>query len=193
MNNIEIYKPIKGFENYEVSNLGNVVSLNYNHSNVNKILKPNITHNGYLQVPLYKDGKVKVLKIHRLVADTFLLNPLNLPFVNHIDENKTNNRVDNLEWCTHIYNCNYGTRNSRISKSQKGVSRPKSKETIEKLKKPNIKRRVPIIQLTLDGEYIREWDSAKSASIHLGVNGSHISSCLKGKRNNAYGYKWKYA
>lgn len=120
----EIWKDIPNFENlYQVSNLGNVKSLEKyvnsaikNNSKVKRkeqILKQ-YSKRGYLQVSLIKNHKRYYFNVHRLVAITFLPNPDNLPQVNHKDENTMNNNVDNLEWCTAKYNCNYGTRNKKI-------------------------------------------------------------------------------
>lgn len=104
----EQWKDIYGFEGlYKISNYGNVKSLNYNHTRKERILKPFTNPDGYLLVDLCKDGKEKYEKIHRLVAQEFLPNPDNLPMVNHKDENKQNNNVDNLEWCNNQYNCEY--------------------------------------------------------------------------------------
>ena len=101
----EIWKPIKGWEGlYEVSNLGNVKSF---HKGKELILKPRKKPNGYLQVILQDNGIKKCVHIHRLVAQAFIPNPDNLPTVNHIDENKENNRVDNLEWMTTKDNTTY--------------------------------------------------------------------------------------
>lgn len=112
---IEIWKDITGYEGlYQVSNLGRVKSTQYFHGTNERILKPISTHNGYFRVHLRKDGKLKTFKIHRLVAEAFIPNPDNLPQINHKDEDKTNNRVDNLEWCSARYNCNYGGRNELI-------------------------------------------------------------------------------
>ena len=91
--------------------------------------------NGYLRTHLDKDGERKFYSIHRLVAQTFLDNPNNYPCVNHKNENPADNRLDNLEWCTHAYNSNYGTRNQRLSKSRMGHK--VSKETREKLSRIN--------------------------------------------------------
>lgn len=105
---MEVYKQIIGYEGlYEVSNLGNVKSLNYLHTGQEKLLSPGIYTNGYLYVVLSKNGEVKQYLIHRLVAQAFLPNPNNYPQVNHKDENKLNNNVENLEWCTAQYNNEY--------------------------------------------------------------------------------------
>ena len=100
-NEMETWKAIKGYPNYEVSNLGNVRNKKGN------VLKPEETERGYLRVNLFNNGKVKHHKIHRLVASTFIPNENNFPQINHKDENKKNNKVDNLEWCTNWYNSHY--------------------------------------------------------------------------------------
>ena len=107
---IEEWRDIKGYEGkYQVSNLGRVKSLNYNHTKKEKILSDYPNTYGYLYVNLYKNGKGKPFYIHKLVAQAFIDNPNNYREINHKDENKQNNRVENLEWCNRKYNCNYGT------------------------------------------------------------------------------------
>ena len=112
MTESEVWKLIEGYE-YMVSNLGRVKSLEridyLGHHRKEKILKPGKTADGYLQVGLWKDGKRKSYHIHRLVANAFIPNPNNLPEVNHIDEDKTNNKVENLEWCNKTYNKRYSS------------------------------------------------------------------------------------
>ena len=104
------------YENYQVSNFGQILSLNFHRSGKPKLLKTGKNKKGYLMVDFSKNGKRKTFLVHRLVAEAFLPNLDNLPCVNHKDEIITNNRVDNLEWCTYEENNNYGTRNERISK-----------------------------------------------------------------------------
>ena len=105
---MEVYKQIIGYEGlYEVSNLGNVKSLNYLHTGQEKLLSPAFDKDGYLLVVLSKNGEKKTCKVHRLVAQAFLPNPNNYPEINHKDENKLNNSVNNLEWCTAQYNHDY--------------------------------------------------------------------------------------
>ena len=121
---MEEWKAIAGYEGlYEVSNLGRIKSLSRidsrGYKRNEKILKLNKDSGGYLKVSLYKNGKPKQYNVHRLVAIAFIPNPDNLPEVNHKDENRINNYVDNLEWCNRKYNCNYGARNSKISEYQK--------------------------------------------------------------------------
>lgn len=105
-------KQIQDYPNYAIDEEGNVWSLR-----TGKRLKPCFNSKGYHRVNLYKNGKRKWAANHRLVAEAFIPNPDNLPQINHIDENKTNNKVDNLEWCDGNYNLNYGTRLERIGKS----------------------------------------------------------------------------
>ena len=125
----EEWRTIKDYEGlYEISNMGRVKSLpkcaftsnpyftGYRHTK-EKILKGGTTKLGYKTVTLRKNGKGKFIYIHRLVAEAFIPNPNDLPEVNHKDENPANNCVDNLEWCTHIYNGNYGTVKKRCGNS----------------------------------------------------------------------------
>lgn len=101
----EVFKPVVGYENlYEVSNLGNVKSLNYNRSGKPKVLKSISSSSGYLQVRLYINGKGKKILVHRLVAQAFLDNPENYPCIDHVNAIKHDNRVENLRWCTHEMN-----------------------------------------------------------------------------------------
>lgn len=177
MIDIEIWKDIKDYEGlYQVSNWGRVKSLgNGGTHKTSRILKSEKNTRGYLQVQLSKNGKRKWFFIHRLVAEVFLENPENLPQVNHIDEDKTNNRVENLEWCEHKYNMNYGTRNERISKTK--INGKKSKK---------------VLQFTLDGEFIREWPSTKEIERQLGFDNSAVCRCCNGKQKSAYGFRWCY-
>ena len=110
---MEEWKEIPGYEGlYEVSNMGNVRNVRRN-----KLLRLSKTNNRYIRVSLCKNGIKTGLTVHRLVTEAFLPNPDNLPEVNHKDEDKTNNRVENLEWCDHKYNMNYGTRNIRAKET----------------------------------------------------------------------------
>lgn len=171
MNTInEIWKPVKDYPNYQISNLGRVKSLNYNRSGEEKILKSCTNDYGYYQVSLSRNGKNKTCKIHRLVAEAFIPNPNNLPQVNHKDEDKNNNTPNNLEWCTAKYNSNYGKRITRMKDKLKRV----------------------ILQFTKDGKLIKKWDSIIDVQNELGIKQSNICKCLNGKINSIGGYKWKY-
>ena len=115
----EIWRDIEGYKGlYQVSNMRRVKSLGNEFSRKEKILKPQKNTTGYLTIRLHKDGKQKGCLIHRLVAQTFLKNPEEYPVINHIDENKENNAVSNLEWCSVRYNNTYGNRIERVSKSK---------------------------------------------------------------------------
>lgn len=157
-----IWSDIPNYEGlYQISNTGLVKSFYHNKS---KILKPGVDRDGYLLVVLCKNTTHTTHKVHRLVAQAFLPNPDNYPQINHKDENKQNNMVDNLEWCDNKYNNNYGIKNDWNKKA--------------------------IIQTTLDGNYIQEWECIQAAAHALNINHSHISQCLHGKRKQAYGYCW---
>lgn len=138
----EIWKTIKDFPNYEVSNMGNVRSLihrdKWNRIKGGQLIKPCFDgKKHYLHVGLYANGVVKTVNIHRLVADAFIENPCNLKEVNHKDEDKTNNKASNLEWCDHTYNNRYG---SKPNKSR-GLNNPMNKfdeSTINYIKKNHV-------------------------------------------------------
>lgn len=123
----EVWKPITGYESlYEVSSLGRVKGLPRYHKTrftgfmkKERILKPRLDSYGYQMVMLCKDKVQRNFLVHRLVAIEFIENPLNYECINHKDENKLNNNVDNLEWCDRLYNNNYGTRNKRMSETLK--------------------------------------------------------------------------
>ena len=166
------WKDIKGFEGlYQISNDGIVVSLprNYKYGIIENPtpLKPDIAR-GYFRVTLHKNGKKYKRQIHRLVAQAFIPNENNYPCINHKDECKTNNCVSNLEWCTHKYNSNYGSRNLLISK---GVSKK-------------------VKQYSLQNEFIKEWSSITSAAEGTNIAISQISVCIHGKQKTAGGYIW---
>lgn len=173
----EVWKDIQEYEGfYQVSSLGRIRSLNRIVRNrlgftmaKGKVLA-GVSRNGYLRVQLFKEGKWKNYPIHRLVAIAFLDNPNSMPEVNHKNENKEDNRVDNLEWCDRKQNCNYGTRTKRLS---------------EKLSKK-------VLQLTIDGKLIANFKSTAEVFRVLGFRSSCISECCNGIRATAYGYKWKY-
>lgn len=184
---VEVWKPIMGYEGlYEVSNLGRVKSLDRLiktgrgglQFREGTILKSKLDKYGYPNLGLYKNGVGKFFTIHRLVAMHFISNPDNLPQVNHKDEDKTNNCVENLEWCDAKYNNNYGTRNERNSNVQIN-DKKKSK---------------PVIQLTLNNEIIGLYFSIKEATRQTGVGSNEISKCCHHKSHykSAGGYKWVF-
>lgn len=174
----EIWKDIDGFKGYyQVSNFGRIKSLfryvkvkNGFRSVQEKILKPKIDKDGYLHIVLQKNRKSRYFAIHRIVANAFIPNPNNLPQINHKDENKANNHVENLEWCTELYNDNYGNRNKKISKL----------------------KYKPINQYSLSGDFIRWWESGVCIEKETGFNRKNISACCCGVKKTAYGYVWKF-
>ncbi len=180
---IPVLKDIAGYEGlYSISESGEV----YSHIN-NKFLKHNISKNGYATVQLFKNKIGKRLLVHRLVAKTFIPNVQNLPQINHIDENKLNNNVSNLEWCTPKYNMNYGigskTRHSKIDYS-KEIYKINAVKNGKKVSKS-------VIQIK-NNKIIAKFESAKEASLITKSSHSHICECCLGKRKSTNGFEWKY-
>lgn len=164
------WEAIEGYEGiYDVSNTGLIKSYPRvgSRSSVPRLMCGGLDNHGYRVVSLCKDRKVKTFRIHRLVANAFLPNPKGLREINHIDEDKTNNNVLNLEWCDRAYNVNYGHRTEKTKK--------------------------PVIQMAMDGVAIAEFDGVRSASFMFGKNAyGRISDVCLGKRKSAYGYKWRF-
>lgn len=136
MTESEVWKDVVGFEGlYQVSNKGNIYSVERRDSRGyrcgGRMLTPAYNSRGYLNVNLSKNGKSKTKKVHRLVAETFIPNPKGFLEINHKDENKSNNRVENLEWCTREYNNTYGTRIERTVQKQLKKVRAVNNETGE--------------------------------------------------------------
>ena len=185
----EIWRDIVGYEGlYQVSNLGRVKSLGNNKTRKEKVLKPE-TINGYLRVCLFKEKKGKHILVHRLVADAFIPNIDNKPYIDHIDGNPKNNIIDNIRWCTHNENMNNPIAKQRIGESMKG--HPVSKETREKIR--DIHRK-SICQIDkTNGCIIREWSSMIDVERELGIDHTKICNCCKGKRKSTGGFIWKYA
>ena len=170
---MENWRDIEGFEGlYQVSNEGRIKSLGNNKARKEKILKGKKDGSGYLQVNLSKDGKRVWKYIHRLVAETFLENPNHYDQVNHKDEGKTNNSVDNLEWCNSKYNNNYGTRNQRSAEKRRND--------------PKQSKRVDQIDM-VTGEVIHQWESTREAGRN-GYNRGHVVNCCNGLRKTHKGY-----
>lgn len=158
---------IDGYPDYTVTPSGEIYSYKYK---TPKRLKTHITRRGYERVGLCKNGKQKLFFVHDIVAHTFVPNPSNKPYVNHKDEDKTNNRADNLEWCTVSENNCYGTRLDRIAESKK--------------KK--------IVQLDFLGNVIKIWNSQTDAAKALELDKRNINLCLNGKRKRCGGFEWRY-
>lgn len=183
----ETWRDIPGLEGYyEVSICGRVRRRNFNIFYLNdacnkrglKIIKPQQSHNGYLWVPLHLNGKVKNYRINRLVGLAFpeiCGEYFEGAVCNHLNENKADNRAENLRWCTQKENINWGTHNERMSKSKINGSLSK-----------------PVLQYMLNGEFVKEWASTREVERQTGFFQTNICSCCNGKYKQAYGYIWKY-
>lgn len=172
---MEIWKNITGYEGiYQVSNYGRIKSLKRKKWNGKsfqiigeKILKPSINNVGYYVVNLAKNGKQKLVLVHRIVASEFLKNDNNLPVINHKDGNKLNNHVDNLEWTTY--------QNNNIHAMKTGLNR--------------VKKPIKGINIKTGEEFI--FESAREAERKLGVSHKNISACINGRQKTAGDYKWE--
>ena len=175
---MEIWKDIKGYEGlYQVSNLGNVKSLNYRKQKCAKNLTPKTNNKGYLWVELSRDGGRQCFLIHRLVGEAFIKNPYNFKVINHKDENPKNNRVENLEWCTQSGNMQYYY--------DRHIHVPRGAYKHADGRK--------ILQFGKNGELIAEWDNAVTIKHILGMSQWSVSECCRGNRKTAYGFIWRYA
>ena len=181
----EVWKDIKGYEGlYQISNYGIIRSLDRLRNNgisgkyiqKGRIMEPFITR-GYYQVVLRKDGKYKHHNVHRLVAINFIDNKENKPQVNHINGNKLDNTVENLEWCTQSEN--------QIHAYKKGLQKPiygKKNRLSKSIKQYNLK-----------GKFIKEYESSMQAEKETGIYHSNITRCCKNFYKTAGGYKWRFS
>ena len=144
----------------------------------NRLLKPYLQANGYWRLELNIGGKHKKYFLHRLVAEAFVPNPNGYPIINHKDENPSNNRADNLEWCTHKYNSNYGTCQERIQSHRRTPSGADNPQSIR------------VYQYTLDGEFIAEYGSCGEAGRETGLRASSIARAVNGSRRQYAGFYW---
>lgn len=184
-------KYIKGYEGlYEASADGfiHILFKEWRSANGNrricqpKILKSSFNKYGYLKVTLSNSGKTITRNVHRLIAEAFIPNPENKPCINHKDGDKTNNAVNNLEWCTYSENSKHAYNiGLKIGKSN-------MKGRFNELNGKSI----PIKQLSKSGTLIKIWPSAQQVKRELGVNPGNLSSCANGKLKTAYGFKWSY-
>lgn len=184
----EIWKDIKDYEGlYQISSFGRYRSCDryiiYNNNRwggtskvflYGKIMKHSKNNSGYCTICLHKDNKPKTFLLHRVVAQAFIPNPNNLPEVNHKDENKENNNVDNLQWCTRVFNNNYGKLN---------------KDGRRKSRKHRMKK---VAQYTIDGKLIATYDGLRVAKEQTGINNLGIARCCEGILKTSGGYVWKY-
>ena len=195
----EEWRGIKGLEEYyQVSNMGRVRSLDRTWVDSmgrtffkkGRILKLSQNKKGYMRVDLSYKGKDKHYVVHRLVAETFIPNPQNKPCVDHIDTDKTNNKVENLRWCTvQENNYNETTRAKRSDTMKKKyeqgdliMPRKSGGEHPDSIK---------VVQLTLEDEFVRVWDSI-GRTVEGGFCHKHVCSCCKKKRKTHKGFKWMY-
>ena len=166
---------------YQVSNLGNVRSMNYSGKVGNvKTLKGYKRNDGYIHISISYNGKITNFFVHRLVANAFIPNPDNLKQVNHKDENKANNNVENLEWCDSEYNINYGTRTDKCRGKHKGQS-----ENMKRERNPRA-RKVVCIETNMIFNTIIE------ASEYYNISKNSIANCVRGASKTAGGYHWRY-
>lgn len=187
----EIWKDIKGYEGlYQISNQGRIKSLarkvNYMSSQRNvreKIKKTFVGSRGYERVELSRDGINKKYNVHRIVAKTFIDNPENKLEVNHKNGIKTDNRVENLEWCT--------SKENQVHAIKMGLQKPseKQKAFISKYSREN-KPKI-VIQMNLNRKVLREWKSAVEAEKETGISAKSISQCVTGRSKTAGGFIWR--
>lgn len=186
----EIWKDVKGYEGYyQISNLGNLKSVDreVQHSRggtrilKGKTIRPGKT-NWYYLVCLQKHGKRKYTTIHRLIAIAFIPNPENKPFINHINANGFDNRIENLEWCTQSENIKHaykmGAPSPKPMLGRTGYDSSTGKE---------------IIQMDMEGNIIKKYGSGMQAAKELNLSQAKISECARGKKIQYNGYKWKYS
>lgn len=159
----EIWKTVKNFEDYQVSNTGKVRSCKRN--KIKEMAQDK--RYGYMRITLRKKGKSKHYQVHRLIAETFIDNPLNLKEVNHKNGIKDDNNVENLEWCSRSENEKHCYRNN-----------------------PELHKTSIVYQYDLQNRFIKEWNSIKEAQETLKIN--NVSACCRGVRKKAGGYIWKY-
>lgn len=197
---VEIWKDIENYPNYQISNFGRVKSkkriTRVGIKNVKKIirnekiLKPLKLTKGYLGIRLYdNNSNAKTFKIHRLVAQAFIPNPNNLPQVNHIDGDKTNNRIDNLEWCTCLENMNHSYNIGLRDKEKLKEHMSKVGKSLTNKKGHHIRK---VAQYDQNNKLIKIWDSQMDASKSIGITNTSIQNVCTGKGKTAGGFIWKY-
>ena len=181
----EIWKDIKGFEGlYQVSNLGQVRSLNYKNQGGVQILKQSKAPHGYKRITLKK----KSFLVHRLVAIAFIPQPEGCTLINHKDENKINNCVSNLEWCNAFYNFHYSEKANQkfINRYTKGFKRDKEYSR-ESTRKP-YKHFYGVEQLDKNGNILNRFANPTDAGRTLGIQVGHIIACIEGKEKSIHGF-----
>lgn len=185
----EIWKEIPFLKDYEVSNLGRILKHNYAYTKETKIVKLSTYKFGYK----YFTANNKKYTVHRLVAQAFIPNPNDYPIINHVDNNPSNNRVENLEWCTYKHNMEHCLKCGRFEEAKKKISRAnKGKNnpgTIKNLAEINSKK---VMQYDLNGIFVKEWSKIKDAEKELGILATSITKNCKHKCKMAGGFIWRY-
>ena len=162
-----LMKKIDGFDRYYISKEGEIMDTDYRRTGVCRIIKPSTDKNGYKVISLFENGRMRQKLIHRLIAQTYIPNPYNLPVINHKDENKSNNCIDNLEWCSVGYNNCYGSRLNKLSdKMSKKVYGYNDKGEL-----------VKTFKSVIEGKKNGYW---------------HIAASCNGKRKTCGGLRWSY-
>ena len=187
----ETWKDIRGYEGYyQVSNKGRIRSLNrtivdsrgIKFNKKGKLLSTHKGENGYVYVSLKKNNKTRTFTVHRLVAIYFVPNLLNLPIVNHKDEDKENNKAENLEWCTYEYNNSYGTKIARgMENRDNSYIAARNKKVLSK----------KVFQYDFDDNLIKIWASTRECQRN-GFSQSCVAACCRGEYKQHKGYKWSY-
>lgn len=185
---VEIWKDIKGYEGfYQVSNLGRIkriekqITMYNKNTKYNKVikekeLKQTKNKKGYLYVSLCKNGEIKKQRVHRLVAEAFLEKKDGFNEINHRNEKRHDNRAENLEYCTHVYNLNYGNHNQKLSKTLR----------------ENNKNKIKIIQMDRKGNILNEYESLMDASRSTNIPEPNICACCKGIYKQTHNFIFKY-
>jgi hypothetical protein len=190
----EVWRPIlKTNGQYDVSNYGRV----YSHL-TDRILKQQLNHKGYPSTDLYYDGYDHRVVVHRLVAQAFIINPINLPEVNHRDEDKTNNHVSNLEWCTSQYNSNYGTRNQRRVAHTNWEKRNQTEGYKHRLDGVDFHKATrykwkAVIGTNIKTGKAKRYKCLRDAARATSVKSGKITEICQGKRKQSKGFTFSYA
>lgn len=188
----EVWKDVVGYEGlYQVSNLGRVKSVDrtiFRSSTPQKvkgkIISQGLLNSGYKAVSLWYKKKRKAFTVHRLVANAFLEKVDGKDFIDHINGVRTDNRANNLRWCTRIENSNFPIARSKYIAA--------NKKRVEKIRKIRSEHSLEVLQLTTEGLVVKKWSSVKEASENLGILTSGIYASCVGAKKTAGGYKWKY-